>query len=146
MADIKRVSPAEAKRLVDEDGYVYVDVRSVPEFEAEHPTGACNVPLMNAGPAGMTPNPEFITVMTKAFPKDAKIVIGCKGGNRSLRAANLLVQQGYSDVIDQRAGFDAARDPFGQVTEPGWKTAGLPVESGAGGDKSYEAIRDKASS
>ena len=143
MADIKRVSPAEAKQLVDEQGYVYVDVRSVPEFEAEHPTGAYNVPLMNAGPAGMTPNPEFLTVMTKAFPRDSKLVLGCKGGNRSLRAANLLVQQGYSNVIDQRAGFDAARDPFGGVTEQGWKGAGLPVESGAGGDHSYDALKNR---
>jgi len=143
MADIQRVSPAEAKRLVDEDGYVYVDVRSVQEFEAEHPTGSFNVPLMNAGPAGMTPNPEFMTVMSKAFPRDRKLVLGCKSGNRSMRAANLLVQQGWSDVLDQRAGFDGARDPFGQVTEPGWKAAGLPVESGAGGDGSYESLRNK---
>jgi rhodanese-related sulfurtransferase len=132
MADIKRVSPAEAKRLIDEEGYVYVDVRSVPEFEAEHPAGSVNVPLMNQGPAGMTPNPEFVTVMSKAFPKDSKLVVGCKGGGRSLRAANLLAQQGYTNVIDQRAGFDAARDPFGQVQEQGWKAAGLPVETGPG--------------
>ena len=144
MADIKRVSPAEAKRLVDEEGYVLVDVRSVPEFEAEHPTGAFNVPLMNAGPGGMAPNPEFVTVMTKAFPKDTKLVLACKGGNRSLRAANVLAQQGYTNLIDQRAGFDGARDPFGQLTEPGWKGAGLPVESGEGGDHSYASIRNKS--
>jgi rhodanese-related sulfurtransferase len=143
MADIKRVSPAEAKRLVDEEGYLYVDVRSVPEFEAEHPTGAFNVPLMHAGPGGMTPNGDFVTVMMKAFPKDAKLVLGCKGGNRSLRAANVLAQQGFTSLVDQRAGFDAARDAFGQITEPGWKGAGLPVETGAGGEKSYEALKSK---
>lgn len=144
MSEIKRVSPAEAKRLVDEEGYVYVDVRSVPEFETEHPTGAFNVPLMHAGPGGMTPNGDFVTVMNKAFPKDTKLVLGCKGGNRSLRAANVLVQQGYTNIIDQRAGFDAARDPFGQITEAGWKGAGLPVETGAGGEKSYESLRNKS--
>jgi rhodanese-related sulfurtransferase len=141
MGDIKRVSPAEAKRLVDEDGYVYVDVRSVAEFEAEHPTGAVNVPLMHAGPAGMTPNNDFVAVMTAAFPKDAKLVLGCKGGNRSLRAANVLKQQGWTNLIDQRAGFDAARDPFGQITEQGWKAAGLPTETGAGGIRSYDSVR-----
>lgn len=143
MSELKRVSPAEAKRLIDEDGYVYLDVRSVPEFEAEHPTGAFNVPLMNQGPAGMTPNGEFVAVMGKTFPKDVKLVVGCKSGNRSMRAATLLVQQGWAHVIDQRAGFDAARDPFGQVQEPGWKSAGLPVESGAGGERSYETLRKK---
>jgi rhodanese-related sulfurtransferase len=141
MPEIKRVSPVEAKRLVDEEGYVYVDVRSVPEFEAEHPTGAANIPLMHAGAAGMEPNGEFLAVFTRAFPKDAKVVLGCKGGNRSLRAANVLAQQGYTNLVDQRAGFDAARDPFGQVTEQGWKGAGLPIESGDGGDKSYAKLK-----
>lgn len=130
MSAVRRVSPAEAKRLVDEEGYVYVDVRSIPEFEAERPAGSVNVPFMHQGPAGLTPNPDFVAAMTKAFPTDAKLVLGCRSGNRSLRAANVLIQQGYTNVIDQRAGMDAARDPFGEVTEPGWKAAGLPVESG----------------
>ena len=51
----KRVSPAEAAKLVDEEGYQFIDVRSVPEFDAGHPKGAFNVPLNHAGPAGMTP-------------------------------------------------------------------------------------------
>ena len=140
MADLKRVSPEEAKKLVDE-GYVYVDVRSVPEFEQEHPTGAKNVPLMNMGPGGMTPNAEFLSVMTKAFPKDSKLVVGCKAGGRSLRAAQILLQNGWSNVIDQRAGFDGARDPFGQMREPGWKPAGLPTEAGEGGAGSYAKIK-----
>ena len=62
---VKRVSPEEAKKLIDDEGYVYVDVRSLPEFEAGHPTGAYNVPLMHQGPAGMTPNPDFMAVMEK---------------------------------------------------------------------------------
>lgn len=142
MADVKRVSPAEAKKLID-DGYVYVDVRSIPEFEAGHPTGARNVPLMHMGSAGMTPNGDFLAVMTASFPKDAKLVLGCKAGGRSLRAAQMLVAQGWTDVVDQRAGFDASRDPFGQVTEQGWKAAGLPVEGGDGGEGSWARLAAK---
>jgi rhodanese-related sulfurtransferase len=141
MPEIKRVSPAEAKRLVDEDGYVYIDVRTIPEFEAEHPAGALNVPLMHAGAAGMEPNRDFVAVMSSAFAKDAKLVLGCKGGARSLRAAGVLVQQGFTNIVDQRAGFEAARDPFGQVTEAGWKGAGLPISSGDGGDGSYAKLK-----
>lgn len=140
MSDIRRVSPAEAKRLVDEEGYVYVDVRSVPEFEAEHPQGAWNVPLMHAGPSGMEPNPDFHAVMSATFPSDAKIVLGCKGGNRSLRALQMLAQKGFTNLVDQRAGFDAARDPFGGVKEQGWKGAGLPTSTGPGGDRSWETL------
>lgn len=143
MSEIKRVSPAEAKRLVDEEGFVYVDVRSVPEFEAEHPQGAYNVPLMHAGPGGMTGNADFGKVMATTFPKDAKIVLGCKGGNRSLRALQMLAQQGFTHLVDQRAGFEAARDAFGAVTEQGWKGSGLPTSTGPGGDRSYETLKGK---
>ena len=69
--------------------------------------------------------------MKAAFPSDAKIVVGCKAGGRSLRAAQALVAAGFTNVVDQRAGWDGARNPFGQVTEPGWAAAGLPREDGA---------------
>ena len=144
MSDLKRISPVEAKQLVDEQGYVYLDVRSVPEFEQEHPKGARNVPLMNMGSGGMTPNPEFLSVMTRAFPKDAKLVVGCKAGSRSMRAAQLLLQNGWSNIVDQRAGFEGARDPFGQLTEPGWKPAGLPTDHGDGGAGSYARLKAPA--
>src|SRR5262249_40526449 len=85
---VKRVSPEEARDLMHQDGYVYVDVRSVPEFEAGHPIGAYNVPLMHPGPQGMVPNPDFMSVMQQSFAKDRKIVVGCQAGGRSLRAAN----------------------------------------------------------
>ena len=70
-AAMRRISPGEARELIEKEGYVYVDVRSVPEFESGHPEGAYNVPLLHMGPAGMTPNPEFLSVMQQRFPKDA---------------------------------------------------------------------------
>lgn len=143
MANIKRVSPAEAKRLVDEEGYLYLDVRSEPEFAAGHPTGSHNVPLMNAGPRGMTPNPDFMNVVEALYPKDAKLVLGCRSGGRSLRAAEMLAAAGYTNAIDQRAGYEGSRDAFGQVTEQGWAPAGLPVEAATPGG-SYAELRQKA--
>jgi rhodanese-related sulfurtransferase len=69
--------------------------------------------------------------MNAAFPKGAKIVVGCKSGGRSARAAQALEADGFTDALDQRAGWDGARDPFGQIKEPGWSRAGLPVARGA---------------
>jgi rhodanese-related sulfurtransferase len=133
---VKRVSPQEAKDLIDQEGYVYVDVRSVPEFDAGHPAGAYNVPLNHMGPAGMTANPDFLAVMEKVFPKDAKLVVGCKGGGRSLRAAGLLEQAGYASVVDQRAGYDGH-------AEPGWRPAGLPVSQDAPADHTYDGLKQR---
>jgi rhodanese-related sulfurtransferase len=128
MADLRRVSPAEAKELLDQ-GYVYVDVRSEPEYAAGHPKGALNVPIAHAEAGGMKPNPRFVEVMKKLFAPDAKIVVGCKAGGRSLKAAEALIAAGYSGVVDQRAGWDGVRDAFGALREPGWSPAGLPSET-----------------
>lgn len=144
MSNVKRVSPEDAKTLVDE-GYTYVDVRSEPEFVAGHPEGSVNVPLLHMGQGGMTPNPDFMKVMTASFPdKDAKLVVGCRSGGRSLQAAEMLQAAGYTNVIDQRAGFEGARGPFGNVTEQGWSPKDLPVEQGASEERGYDAMKKKA--
>ena len=140
MTTPKRVSPEEAKELI-EQGYLYVDVRSEPEFAEAHPLAAVNVPLLHLGAGGMSPNPDFLSVMTAAFPKDAKLVVGCKAGSRSLRAATMLLEAGFTDVIDQRAGFDGVRDAFGAYSEKGWGPSGLPVERGATAGKTYADVK-----
>jgi rhodanese-related sulfurtransferase len=137
---VKRVSPLEADQLVRERGYVYVDVRSIPEFEAGHPAGAYNIPFLHATAAGMQPNTEFVGVVAAVFPKDAKLVLGCRSGNRSLRAAEILIQAGYEEVVDQRAGTAGARDAFGQLREAGWEAAGLEIGTEAHPDRAYEAL------
>lgn len=139
MTEHKRISPQEAQDKLDE-GYTYVDVRSEPEFKEGHPKGAFNVPLMHMGAGGMTPNPDFLRVMNAAFAKDAKLVLGCKAGGRSMRAAIALTADGFTDVIDQRAGWDGARDAFGQLSEPGWSRAGLPIEMGEPDGRAYATL------
>jgi rhodanese-related sulfurtransferase len=129
MSDDKRISPQEANAKLQQ-GYTYVDVRTVEEFEQGHPKGAVNVPVLVSGSGGMTPNPDFTKIMAAKFPRDAKLVVGCKAGGRSMKAREVLVREGYTDVFDQRAGWDGARDSFGQVTEKGWSREGLPTESG----------------
>jgi rhodanese-related sulfurtransferase len=142
MTDIKRVSPQEALELT-KNGWTYVDVRTEEEFADGHPAGAFNVPIARSAGGQMAPNADFLDVMEGAFGKDAKIVVGCKAGGRSLRAAQALVGAGFASVIDQRAGWDGARDAFGQLGEPGWSRAGLPVESGASAGRSYADLQAK---
>jgi rhodanese-related sulfurtransferase len=134
---VKRVSPEEALLLVEKEGYVYVDVRSVPEFEAGHPKGAYNVPIAHLSAGGMSPNPEFLAVMERAFPKDSKLVMGCKSGGRSLQAANLLVSSGFLNVVDQRAGFSGG-------AEPGWGPKGLPSSRTAESGRAWNDLTAKS--
>jgi rhodanese-related sulfurtransferase len=138
--NVKRVSPAEAHELCGQ-GYAYVDVRSEQEFQQGHPAGAYNVPLMHAGAGGMTPNPDFVAVMSANFAPDARLVLGCRSGQRSMRAAEALIAAGFSGLVEQRAGFDGPRDAFGVVTEKGWSPAGLPVSREAESGRAYGALK-----
>src|SRR5690606_25529186 len=94
VSDPKSISVEAANDLMQQ-GYVYVDVRSEPEFENAHVPGALNIPLAHHTPQGMQPNPEFLSVMEGSFGKHEKLILGCKSGGRSKRALALLVQAGF---------------------------------------------------
>jgi rhodanese-related sulfurtransferase len=138
----KRVLPAEAGKLLEE-GWQYLDVRSIPEFEGGHPAGALNVPLLHAQAGRMAPNPDFQRVVEANFPRDAKLVIGCKAGPRSMQAAALLEAAGYANVVDVRGGFFGERDFMGRVTSPGWAESGLAVETAARPGHAYADLEKK---
>ena len=102
---VKRVSPDEARELVDKEGYVYVDVRSVPEFESGHPEGAYNVPLAHIGAQGMAPNTDFLASCRRTSRRTRRSSWAAIG--RSLAAGRADAQAaGFTDVVDQRAGFE----------------------------------------
>lgn len=114
-----RISPAEAHAKMTSEGFTYVDVRTPEEFAEGRPAGSVNIPLGD----------DFVRAVEARLAKDAKIIVGCQAGARSVRAASELLAAGFTNVLDQRAGFDAARGAFGEVSEPGWSRAGLPQES-----------------
>ena len=127
--DIRQTTPPEAyATLGREPGAVYLDVRTEQEFEAGHPAGACNVPVVLFDPAGGPgkPNPEFLAVVSRTIPPGTKLLVGCQAGGRSQHACELLARAGYTDLTNVRGGFGGTPDV------PGWRAAGLPVEQGKG--------------
>jgi rhodanese-related sulfurtransferase len=109
------IDVTEARRR-QEDGWVYVDVRTVGEFAAGHPTGAVNVPVAFPGMFGAQPNPEFLTVLQRLFPPDTPLLLGCKTGARSAYACDVLAQAGYTRLANVAGGilaWDAAALPTG---------------------------------
>ncbi len=143
---MKEVSPQEAYDLMKSDPeFIYLDVRSVPEFEAGHPKDAINIPILHLNPgAGMAPNEDFLNVVEGHLSKDAKLVVGCKAGGRSARACELLEQRGYTNVTNVRGGFVAATDNFGRVVEPGWSMLNLPISTEAPEEARYDGLLAKA--
>jgi rhodanese-related sulfurtransferase len=135
----RRVSPAEAAALL-EQGWRYLDVRSIPEFDEGHPRGAANVPLLHAQGGRMVPNGDFQRVVEAHYPKDAPLVVGCRSGGRSAQAAAVLEAAGYTQVVDMRGGMRGERDMLGRVNTPGWVEAGLPVEKTATAGQTYAEL------
>lgn len=117
---IEEIDPQEAKRRQD-DGWTYVDVRTPEEFAAGHPAGAVNIPVAFLQGGSMVANPDFLARM-KQFPADRSLLMGCKSGGRSMRAAQMLEASGYSSLANVVGGF------HGSAVQRGWKDLGLPVE------------------
>lgn len=132
---VKRVSPEQALELMREEGYSYLDVRSVPEFVQGHPQGAYNVPLIHMGPSGNQPNARFLEVVERRFARDAPLVVGCRTSGRSEHAAALLEQAGFSKLLVQQAGFVGA-----SPLDPGWAPKGLPTSEAAEPGRSWDEL------
>ncbi len=122
-------------------GSIYLDVRSVPEYQQAHPAGAYNVPLMHMDPVTrhMRSNPDFVEVVQANFPPDTALLVGCQAGARSLTACGLLVQAGFRNVTNVLGGFGGSR-----TGDTGWTQAGLPIETTADATRQYGALEKKA--
>lgn len=94
----------------------------------------------------MAPNSGFLTkisdVMTKAgLDKNSEVIVICRSGDRSARAADLLSNAGYTKVYSVVDGFegDMAKegDNKGKRMVNGWKNAGLPWSYNMSKNKMY---------
>jgi rhodanese-related sulfurtransferase len=128
---IRSLDPKSAHQLMQESpGHVFLDVRTVEEFDAGHPAGSVNVPWALRDPSGgMAPNPGFVAAVQKSVPAGTRVFASCLGGVRSLNALRALEGAGYADLVNVDTGWGGKRDPSGRIVAPGWKDAGLPVSS-----------------
>ena len=68
--DVKRITPEQAKELLDQaQDYIYLDVRTVQEFDAGHVPGAKNIPLMMSAMGRMQMNPDFVEIVNRISAK-----------------------------------------------------------------------------
>ena len=75
---------------IGNDEYLFVDVRTVSEYESGHIKGAILIPLSEIGDR------------LSEFPMDRPIVVYCNGSscNRSGAAAAILLNNGFTEVYD----------------------------------------------
>jgi rhodanese-related sulfurtransferase len=65
-------------------------------------------------------------LQAKGLTKNDPVVLMCRSGERSSRAADLLVDSGYKRVYTVVYGFEGELSDKGRRNVNGWKNAGLP--------------------
>lgn len=129
------------------DKALFIDVRTRPEvnFLGMPNTASANVPYMklndwyswNAKKKNfdMEVNSDFAVsileqVKSKGLTKNDTLILICRSGSRSSKAANLLTKLGYTKVYSIPEGFEGDKSKAlatkGQRVVNGWKNAGLP--------------------
>ena len=76
--------------MVEETGYIILDVRTPEEFAAQHIPGAINVPNEAIGMEDISELPD----------KNQLIFVYCRSGNRSKQASEKLVTLGYTNIVE----------------------------------------------
>lgn len=84
----ERMDASQAKEKMGE-GAVVLDVRTSEEYAQGHIEGALNVPL-----------DQIDTIDSLVSDKDQSILVYCRSGNRSAKAAARLVELQYTKVFD----------------------------------------------
>jgi rhodanese-related sulfurtransferase len=99
-----------AKQIYDSDKAVFVDARSLENFENGHIKGAESLPLSQFD--------NLIEAFRKKYPTDTFIVTYCSGKtcDDSHRLEQLLFDHGYVNVSIFIDGYQ------------GWKAEGFPIE------------------
>ena len=124
------------------DGTIFLDVRSVLEFEKGHVPGAVNIPIMDYSVEGerLEPNTSFLQVCNGRFSSDTPLIVGCAAGARSLRAAHALESARFTNVVNMVGGFSGKRNALGEFEQLGWVQEELPVSHDPSDGESYASI------
>ena len=132
---------AYAMWLANPDKVVIIDTRTPQEYNyVGHATMAYNIPsnfmTMEFNPKSRTykteTNKAFLAAVEKRFKKDQTLLLMCRSGNRTAKAANLLAEAGYMKVYNIYDGFegDKVKDDLsyynGKRMVNGWKNSGNP--------------------
>jgi hydroxyacylglutathione hydrolase len=118
--EVRKIGVADAAARVSAGAATLLDVRGQAEWDAGHVPGARHIPL------------GYLDERLAELPRGATVIVHCQGGTRSAIAASLLQRAGIASVADLADGF------------AGWRSAGLPVETGPGSGAVAEVLRAAA--
>jgi rhodanese-related sulfurtransferase len=94
--NFKTVDVAEFAKAVADTSYIVLDVRTPAEHAEGHIPGThFNIDVLDD---------NYTETALKSLPKDKKVALYCRSGNRSKNAARILAEKGYQ-VLELGTGF-----------------------------------------
>lgn len=93
------VSVDEALRMWQNKEAILIDVRTPAEYRDGHIPGVANIPL------------DELEKRVGEVPKDKKVVLICRTGNRSAQGTKLLRSKGFSNVYNSTSGMTSWKGP-----------------------------------
>jgi len=105
--NIPAVSPHEALQMQIQKQAVIIDVRENDEWNAGHIAGAIHIPLSEVQ--------NHLTELAKY--QNSSLIMQCRSGVRSAKAANVLKIAGFSNVYNLTGGLNA------------WQKADLKIQN-----------------
>lgn len=87
----RQISQEEAKKMMDTQEVIILDVREQDEYDSGHIPGAVLLPV------GTIDEDTAVAVIPA---KDATVLVYCRSGNRSKTASSALAELGYTNVYE----------------------------------------------
>lgn len=100
----REISVDEAYQMYQQDGVYFLDVRTVEEWTEYHAPDTTLIPL------------DQLAARLNEVPKDQKIVVVCRSGNRSQSGRDILLQAGFTEVTSMAGGLSTWRDKGYPIT------------------------------
>jgi rhodanese-related sulfurtransferase len=89
--------------MIDRGEVFILDVRKQEEYDEGHIIGSTLIPV------------QELEARLNELPRNKKILVYCRSGNRSVTASETLVKNGFAQIFNMKGG----------ITE--WKNAGYDV-------------------
>jgi rhodanese-related sulfurtransferase len=96
-ADVPAVSPQQAAQMQSEKKAVIIDVREKDEWNAAHIEGAIHIPLNEIS--------NRVSELVKY--QNQPVIMQCRSGARSAKAADILAKSGFKNVHNMDGGLNA---------------------------------------
>jgi len=98
--EIPQIQIHEAKKKLDENNCLFVDIRDPGSYQQAHIPGAIHL------------NDGNVQEFLQNTAKDQSVVVYCYHGNSSMGATGYFLENGFTNVASMMGGFEAWRQVY----------------------------------